>query len=716
MKIRLAIGAGFLLVSTAAPASAAAISCPRADPDDVSVFGTPTPTPTPGTGDCVAQIPGGAVRLKGGRWIGSAPLADGRGSYRFDERGQLLRATDALGRTVIARPTARLLTLTDVDGVATQFEYNALGQLRRVAGPSGALASFAYDTSGRIVSIVTADGTTAYAYDAAYRLMTVATPGAAATNITYGGGRIVVIADGAGLTSLSYDARGDLVHVSEPAHTVAYAYDAIGQLIRVVVDGAVTEYSYDAGRLLRIGNASGTTTYSYDSAGRLVRVVDPSGAVTTYSYDRSRISTTVAPNGSVTRYSYDLAGRLTATSASSGVTSYSYDAAGNLASIVDVASGATTFLYGVGSLRVICPSDEATEPASLRPPVPSPTTADCAVGFAGTRARVSDGWWWAEGRLDGAGAYRYDDSGRIFEVADASGNATPLGTDDRLIQVVDFAGRITSFAYDSFGRLTAAFGAAGTLDSHAYAGASGKINSSSDSFGAVTRFAYDALGRLTGVVQASGAPMALAYGASGIVTVGDVTGATALTYSSNDDLLHVSGLSQTVSYAYEPPGRVALVIDPAGNTTHYFYADGRLLRSDSTSGLTDYSYDAFGNLTSVTNPRGAVARYSYDEGRLATEITPIGSRIEYSYSESGQLVEVADNSKGITRYSYDAAGRTTSITDRLSSSDESDLRTDVTLLNERLPVADRGQRGCRAEGGDDRAREVPAHRPECRDR
>jgi len=153
--------------------------------------------------------------------------------------------------------------VTDPLGHATQYTYNALGDLLQLDSPDTGNTTYTYDDAGNRWTQSDARGVVAeFTYDALNRLTDITYPSDPTLNVTYtydqgpnGIGRMTDMADASGSTAWTYDAQGRVTSktqtVATAVLTVQYQYDAGGRLSGVIYpDGTVLGYGYDpAGRL-----------------------------------------------------------------------------------------------------------------------------------------------------------------------------------------------------------------------------------------------------------------------------------------------------------------------------------------------------------------------------------------------------------------------------------------------------------------------------------
>jgi RHS repeat-associated protein len=248
--------------------------------------------------------------------------------------------------------------MTDPTGTTT-YAYDTAGRVASIVG-FGTNVAYAYDPAGNRATMTAAGKVTTYGYDGAERLASVSRPDIGTFGFTYNpDGELSTITRPNGVTSTnSYDPAGrlnGLTYKNSGGTTIAaYAYglDASGNRTSASTNGATDHYNIDpAGRLTGVSYADGTqVSFGYDAAGNR-KSMTSGGSTTNYTYDAASQLTSA---GSTT-YSYDPAGNRT----SAGSDSYAYDGFGNLASAT---AGATTIAYrtnGAG-LRVSASNGSTT--------------------------------------------------------------------------------------------------------------------------------------------------------------------------------------------------------------------------------------------------------------------------------------------------------------------------------------------------------------------
>jgi RHS repeat-associated protein len=207
-------------------------------------------------------------------------------------------------------------TASDMPGHGrTTYQYDPLGRIRQVTAPGTGSVSYGYDARGQRSQLSYPNGgpTLEYAY--------------------WPDGQLKVVTDTTTLASYSYDTVGRLATVARAnGATTNYTYDDADRLTEqhTTVGGSTrSRFQYTLDRLGQrmavtetLGLATRVITYSYDGLQRLSSAGESPGTLYDYAYDDAGNRTGVWVNGSqVVSQSYNAADE---------VVGYTYDAAGNL--------------------------------------------------------------------------------------------------------------------------------------------------------------------------------------------------------------------------------------------------------------------------------------------------------------------------------------------------------------------------------------------------
>ncbi len=286
-------------------------------------------------------------------------------AHSYNNHGQLTRTdgprTDVQDVTVNAYDPVKgyLTSVTTPSGVVTYSGYDANHNAGTITDANGAVTAYTYDYAGRVKTVTTGSGVTAYDYDINGNIASVTMPEGNRIEYSYdSANRVIKITDGLGnYMAYAYDDAGNKTReeLRDPQSVMKkyldFEYDHFNRLNKIKnPDNSYSAFSYDAG-----GNRSRMetvpdeihTSYTYDELNRLKAVVQAEGtpheAVTEYEYDAHDNLTMVKDaEGKVTRYAYDDFNRVTEIiSPDTGSTQYSYDEAGNVKTKTD-AKGITS--------------------------------------------------------------------------------------------------------------------------------------------------------------------------------------------------------------------------------------------------------------------------------------------------------------------------------------------------------------------------------------
>ncbi len=420
--------------------------------------------------------------------------------------------------------------------------------------------------------------------------------------------------------------------------------------------GKTISHTYDAeGNALSTTDRGGnTTSYKYDVLNRVTEITHPGGGVIGMEYDAGGLTATVDERGKRSSFEWNSVGKRTKiTDALGNVTRIEYDANGNERSVTDAEGNTVTYECDALNRRIKTIFQDGT------------FTSAMYHGDSGdNKASETD----QAGRMTSFG---YDSAGRLKEVTDAKGGITLFTYDEvgnRLTQS-DPNGNTKYWHYDDLGRALRHRLPEGTAEeSYAY-DPNGNVVAKTDSNGDTVEYEYDGHNRLTKKAYPDGSEVLFTYTDNGRrKTVTDARGVTGYEYDTLNRLRKVTDPDGTeISYTYDAKGNRTSVTVPSGRTD-YAYDDLNRLKTvtDPDGGVTSYVYDRVGNRKSVTYPNGIVAEYMYDrlhrliklENRNAAgdlisgyiyTLGPAGNREQTEELHSGRVV----------RYSYDELHRMT---------------------------------------------------------
>jgi RHS repeat-associated protein len=603
--------------------------------------------------------------------------------YVCNERGQVVRRTDELGRVTVLEWDRydRLRSRTDPLGRATSYRYDDDGNLTRVIRPDGGVVALTYNAMRQPISVTAADQTvrrfdydhlgnltavtdelgavTRYGYEWHGRLASVAGPtGAGYRLVTDPAGLPVQVTDPTGAaTQYQRDAFGRPARITDAlGGTAELGWTVEGKLAwRRLPDGALERWRYDAeGNLLeQVDPAGGVTRFEIGQFGLVTVRTDPDGSRLEFDYDTElRLTAVTNPQGLVWRYEYDPAGQLVAeTDFNRHTIRYRHDAAGQLVARTNGAGQTLQYRHDpLGNLvEQRSDSDELTtfryDPAGQLTHTRN-GDAEVAIDFDPAGRVV------AETCNAATVASHYDAAGRRVQRRTPSGAEATWSYDPRGLPVaLHTAGHAMSFSHDPAGRETArhldtAVNLAQTWDANHRLVAQTLAAATSGTPRVIARrqWSYRPDGRPTGVDEDLGGPRRFDLDTAGRITA-------------------VHGGNWTERYTYDPAGNLidatwpasgtdtldadtqgareyaGTLITRAGRVRYEHDECGRvtLRQQKRLSGkpLTwRYTWNAEDRLTSVTTPDGTVWRYRYD---------PLGRRIaKLRLDAAGTVVEQVD--------------------------------------------------------------------------
>ena len=605
--------------------------------------------------------------------------ADGYVNSITDENGHVTTFASHNGRGqpgLITQPNGLQISLTynnrgwvtsmsEVDGSAqrtTSFAYDAAGNVTRMTLPTGGYVDYVWDGNSWLTSSTSSLGETAtYTYDNMGNVTSRTVSGASGVTFssqsTYDSlGRLlsVINADGA-TTTYGYNKRDELISITDPTGAVwGRSLDGLGRLIRTVepdghdinldvdTNGDIT--SHEDGNALTTqfvrngfgevvqesGPDRGTLLYSYDAAGRMISMTEADGQTTSYAYDASGrvLSRTFSGHASLDQsFTYDAGGagaagfgQLTSISDAFGDTTYTFNRFGDLLSESRTLAGqsySTSYTYDAAGLliRVTYPSGrklDITRDAFGR----ATSIKTQAVGQSGWTDLATGMSWAPLGPLTGftsfnglTNARNHDGSYRLsgFEVKDGATDLLKktlardsVGRVTAITDNVDSA-RNSSFSYANDGRLASATGVWGTKS-----------------------WAYDGVGNRLSETRSGGA-------------------------SGGEDYIYTSGTN-----------RLSRVEDAATNIVQRdfsYTADGHVSDDTRSGGALaadyDYVYDASNRLSDIRKDGVTLASYGYDafERRITRAVTG-GDYIHYLYDQSGRPLAEHDAVTGLVRKEF----------------------------------------------------------------
>ena len=548
--------------------------------------------------------------------------------FAFGTTGALLSISEPAGNQItFAYTGTKLTTVTDTVGRQLALSYNAQNRLIQIQDPLGRKVTYAYDSGGRLVTVTDRIGNGSgpatahqwkYAYDGSTRHI-----------------RTITDQDGRVLVTNAYDPQGRIVEQRDGLNALTTIAYTSGQAVVTDPRGHSTTYTFDArAQVLTQVDVVGASTYTlafeYDTAGNRTRVTDRQGKATDLAYDtRGNLLTKTdpSPDGIAAR----------------PITSFAYDAKNNLVQIVDALGAVTDLSYDAGTNVLLSTTRQidATTTAKTTFEYGDPANPGLPTRIVAPR-------------------------GNIAATPDPTFSAT-MAYDARanLIRRVDADGAVTTYAYDSVGRLTSFV----DPDGHALGGVAALQT---------WRVAYDENDRETSRTDPLGGSQRAEYDGAGnrITSIDRNDNVTSYSYDANSRLLAVRqrpapgsspALVYTTSIGRDANGNATRVTQANGVITDYaFDALNRLVAvtshpTTSTSLVTNYVLDGNGQPLTRTTADGVTVAYTYDGLARLTAVSGPSLTVAYSYDAGGRRSSMTD-ATGSTTYQYDRLGRPTQIT------------------------------------------------------
>lgn len=559
----------------------------------------------------------------------------------------------------------RLKSITDLNGNALAFAYDASSLLTKVTDTLAQDTTLAWDANDRITKITDhASREWVYGYDGSGRLTSVRTP--------------VVDEDGSAhdftsgkTTTYKYDTAGQLTEIKRPEDsgtgTWVWAYDT---------DGRITKET-------RSGNDIGLT---FDDANKKVTVTDRESNKVVYWYDDGHEGNLItkrqqyydASNYHETTYGYDAAGNVLSVIFPKGNrVHYTFDGSGNVVSVQFKKDGADgtpkTWVYSwAANARLstlqdpngnVWDHDYDTAGNLTRKAAPAVTLP---TGIASTDKN-------GNGNNDGTivETWAYNASGQVTRHTDPVGTHT-----DTTYTTVNSKSAYPQHVIRGSGGLN-------LTTQYAYDG-KGNVTSVTDPNGNATTYKVNALNQVWRAIEPLSVTRDTYYDANDRVTkteasndtdVGNSLFTVVLAYDQQDNLVTRtedlgSGTTIATVYAYDKSDRVTKVTSPEGNQTVTSYDSRDLVTGVTRKAasapddiITASVYDANGNRVTSTDGRGYHTITAYDGYDRVTRVTqPEGNYTTSEYDAAGNVLTSqrynASNTKlAETVHWYDQANR-----------------------------------------------------------
>ncbi|UJB17993.1 MULTISPECIES: RHS repeat-associated core domain-containing protein [Lysobacter] len=579
---------------------------PRTDVADITTY-----TYRAADDSACSSAPATCAYRKGDLWKVTNAAGHVAENLRYDFAGRLLSSKNPNGVVTDFEYTPRgwlqaskvrgANAASETDDAITRYEYDLIGQVKKVTQPDGAFVRYDYDTAHRLTDI----------YDSA-------------------GNRIHYTLDNAGNRTKedTSDASGNL------KRTLSRIYNQLGQLktAKTAYDQP-TGFTYDAsgngdvttdalGRkadndydplnrlaktLQDVGGINAKSEFKYDAQDQLTKVTDPKGLDTTYGYngfgDQVQLK---SPDTGTSTFTYDSAGNRKTETDARGITRvYDYDLLNRVVSV----SYPTTSLnvgYTYDSVPTVClPGETFTVGRLTLMTDSSGTTQYCYDRLGRTARKVQT----TNGKIFAVG-YTYTLAGQLSSVTYPDG-------------------AIVSYQRDAQGRIS-------QIDTkRGVAGASTETLLSQVTyhpFGPTAGWAYGNGRTMARPVDLDYRTIAVHDPAAGGLSFGFGFDAV----DNIDKLTQVGTTNALLIYGYDALNRLSSLRDGPTNTA-----------------IESYAYDATGNRLSVTTASGTKT-YTYPVG--SHRLAQAGSDGSRNYDASGNSIQIGSNT-----FVYNEAGRSSEL-------------------------------------------------------
>jgi RHS repeat-associated protein len=560
--------------------------------------------------------------------VKSVKRVDGIVQYDYD--------TDTNGlvkETVITHPTGiekisvensgKTIRHTDLMENISESHYED-GRLARYVDAKGFAVDYKYDSSGRLVQILSPDGgKTTFSYlDETSLVRKQNLPNGSTVEFFYNDKKQLVKRQGPGdfIVSYSYNNMGLMESLSygqgEKKFWKKYVYDLQSDM------GLPLEETDSMNR---------STKYKYDSRGKITGVVDPLGKSVIFQYNENGLLTEVSNlSGVVSSRKYDKNLRLVEVLDHFGFsTKLSYDNKGNL-EMVDYPKGTSEILKydNTGLLRSVLDSN---------------------------------GNW---------RSYEYNKLGSITKKPESNGETTNYRYDGygNLVGVQEAFGLETKREYDGMGRIKSAIHPGGIRHDYTYDKV-GNIIAEKDGIGNTKSYVYDSSGYLTRVVLPNGEKALYEYDKQGLGNLVSAKTPDGREFGYEYDaacrmIQEKTPRGEVISYFYDKMDHVVKKVSAGGNEVTYQYdRDGRLARIKTSDGINQsYDYDGKGNVTKIV-AENFEKKLTYNEfGELIEEEYPlIGKKVRYGYDKWSNRTSLEVPGHFKINYEYDSLNRLTGI-------------------------------------------------------
>ena len=352
-------------------------------------------------------------------------------TYEYDVLGNLKKVIDELGNTntMVYDTLSRKTSMHDPNMGDWTYEYDLNGNLTKQTDAKGQVIAFQYDQlNRRTQKDYDADGSAevVYTYDGA---------------VANGKGRLRQVQDLSSSTTFFYDNMGRVIQTDKIVDTTTYTtqtvYDGLGRVLTLTYpDNSVVSHTYNGPQLE--GVQDGSTTYAlyggFNALGQPGTLTLGNGVTTDYTYDPQNFQLKTLKTVKESTVLQDL--------------NYTFDNGGNVTQLKDAIHGDQTYTYD--ALDRLLSATHATGA------YPNITYTYNEIGNMLSNSQVGTYTYPASGSTsvrphavtsDGTHTYTYDDNGNMTSGA---GRTIDYDFENRPTNIIK-DGKTSTFVYDGDG-------------------------------------------------------------------------------------------------------------------------------------------------------------------------------------------------------------------------------------------------------------------------
>ncbi|MDQ2772803.1 MAG: DUF6531 domain-containing protein [Bacteroidota bacterium] len=549
--------------------------------------------------------------------------------YHYDEVGNLMAATDALGQRLEYGYHGHLMVQKKFrNGMSFYFEYDGSGSSAKCVRSWG---------DGNLLN-------GRFIYEPGHTIFTTDLPGDRSEYFHHNGLVTAHLDPVGALREWHYNEFDELELERDPlGHATVYDYDARGHLAGVTSpDGSQVQTQYEQDLPVEAADAMGNQwRWQYDAERNLAARIDPDGIVTRYDYQNGLLHKVSVAGGPATVLAYDAAHNLQEVRQPEGQRStWQHDALGRVVALTDARGNTQQRAYDLlGRLRRIQEPDgnvrTLTYDAEDNVVRAQDVHQDVVLEYTGLD------WLVARTQAGTQVQYRYDTAGQLTQLFNEQGrtNTFERNAAGQVVAETRFDGQRRRYLLDAAGQVLTQWVA-----------------------DQATSYAYDPLGRLTQTTFPDGSQEQFTFRPDGTLLTA-VNGAATVTWErdARGRILHETQGAHTVSSSYDRAGRRIGLSSTLGAAVDFTFDQyGEVQRMQTDGWQAHFERDAQGLETQRTFSGGVQASWQRDRlGRPVSQLLSVGRtqrRRQYEWHSNDRLTQLTDSASGTTRFAHDALG------------------------------------------------------------